>query len=153
PDEAHEHRARQRAIDSSVERVNELVREEQEAAADLGELDRYTPPHQVHEQRQAEAQAQAQAAAQPDPQPTQADHEAQLRAALENPILRAHIEQQVAQTQALQQQQIEAIKQTANVQVQSILHDYPELQGITPAELPVAFKLMEAKDADRGKVA
>jgi hypothetical protein len=148
PKEAGERAAKEARINREIEALNEHDREVAEVAADLG-----VPFLQTQEQLDA-YNAQQQPVEQPKPaEPTQSDHEAKLREAMENPLVRQAIESQVAQAQAAQRQYLENAQILANATLQTTLTEFPELANVSATELPLAFRMMAAKDPARAEQA
>jgi hypothetical protein len=156
PEEAAQRLKQHNAVDRTLDAMTADTAELEELAKDLGDGTRVVPPHEMAQMQQeaAEQQRLAAEAQQKTPEPpTQDQAMADLQKIAENPVVRQYLEAQAAQTHQMQQQFVQATQQAANLTLQATLHEFPELQGISAAELPTAFKLMEAKDPERGKAA
>jgi hypothetical protein len=103
---------------------------------------------QVEQQpeQQVEAQPQEQAQAYPDGvDPEVAD------AIAKSPKLRAVLEQEVQQTEAVRQRYVQAAGEMMKMATASILTAFPELNGLSAADLPGAVKVIGQQNPQRAQ--
>ena len=76
-----------------------------------------------------------------------------LARVLEDPDVLAAFTQEAEQIEAAKQNYIEAAKYTHNLGVAAALSDFPELSGVSAADLPVALNVMGNQNPERAQAA
>jgi hypothetical protein len=125
--------------------------EQQGAEALANEVDAYRAAEQQQQKQQQQQQAPE---PQPQPQipadqiPPGVDIEV-VQALTNNPKLRQAVEAEVVKADQARQQYAVATQQAAQVALASVLAQYPEIQGLSSEQLPVALQIMAAQNPQR----
>jgi hypothetical protein len=89
--------------------------------------------------------------AQVDPEAAKAN--AQLRQALENPVVRAELQQRFAQAEQAEQAYVQGLQQNTQHILAATLAEYPELVGVPEQSLPHVLKAMPQERAQKAVAA
>jgi hypothetical protein len=104
------------------------------------------------EQQQQQPEVEAKPQPQPQPQNVPDGLDPEIVQAIEaSPKLRAALEQEVKQTEEVRQRYVQASADMMKMATASILTAYPELNGLSAADLPGAIKVIGQSDPGRAK--